>query len=55
MYVAGAFYLYAAFGVVGLIVFYLFLPETKGIALEDMEKLFSGSWFVKSKRTSNWR
>ncbi|XP_067935348.1 proton myo-inositol cotransporter-like isoform X2 [Watersipora subatra] len=45
----GAFYLYASFGVVGCIFFFLFLPETKGRTLEEMESLFSGSWYVKDK------
>lgn len=47
---AGAFYLYASFGVVGIIYFYFFLPETRGRSLEEMESLFSGSWFVRRQQ-----
>eukprot|EP00127_Corallochytrium_limacisporum_P004729 Clim_evm83s172 gene=Clim_evmTU83s172 len=36
----GTFLLYAAFAVVGWIYFFLKLPETKGIRLEDVESLF---------------
>jgi hypothetical protein len=38
--VAGAFLLYAAFSTVGLIIFYFFMPETKGCQIEEVEKLF---------------
>lgn len=37
----GAFYLYASISAVFLIFFYRFLPETKGLALEDIKRLFS--------------
>ncbi|RWS11606.1 proton myo-inositol cotransporter-like protein [Dinothrombium tinctorium] len=37
---AGAFFLYACFGVIGLLLFYKILPETKGISLEETETLF---------------
>lgn len=37
---AGAFGLYSALAVLGLIFIFLFIPETKGRSLEDMEVLF---------------
>ncbi|XP_067126791.1 proton myo-inositol cotransporter-like isoform X1 [Centruroides vittatus] len=39
----GTFYLYVGFAVVGWVVFFLFLPETKGKTLEEVESLFSCS------------
>ena len=51
VFVVGAFYLYASFGVVGTIYFYLFLPETRGRSLEEMESLFSGPWLVRKKQS----
>jgi len=48
MLFVGAFYLYTSFGVIGFIFFFLVLPETKSLTLEEMEVLFSGSWFVRN-------
>ena len=42
--VAGAFWLYTGFGVVGLIFVLLFVPETKGKSLEEVEELFKKPW-----------
>ncbi|GMS78916.1 hypothetical protein PENTCL1PPCAC_1091, partial [Pristionchus entomophagus] len=36
----GTFFLYAGFAVVSLFVFYFFLPETKGMPIEEIENLF---------------
>ena len=36
----GAFWIYGAFGALGLIFFYFNLPETKGKSLEDTSRLF---------------
>ena len=38
---SGAFWLYSGFALIGLIVFTLCLPETKGKQLEEVEQLFS--------------
>ena len=46
----GGFLFYAAQGVLALILFGLFLPETKGINLEDMDKLLSKGWIQIGKR-----
>ena len=43
---AGAFLLYCGFGVIGWLIFYLYLPETGGKSLEEMEQLFSGKLLV---------
>ncbi|XP_074561795.1 polyol transporter 5-like [Curcuma longa] len=38
--IAGSFYLYAGVASAGWVFFYVFLPETRGRSLEDMEELF---------------
>ncbi|XP_013139502.1 PREDICTED: facilitated trehalose transporter Tret1-like [Papilio polytes] len=38
----GTFAVYAAFGFVGTIFLYFFLPETEGMSLEDIEVFFNG-------------
>ena len=43
---AGAFLLYCGLGALGWIIFWLFLPETSGKSLEEMETLFSGRLLV---------
>lgn len=47
---AGAFYLYCGLGLLGWVVFLLFLPETGGKSLEQMEQLFSGDLIVLRKK-----
>ncbi|XP_076042484.1 proton myo-inositol cotransporter-like isoform X2 [Oratosquilla oratoria] len=37
----GAFYLYAVLALVGFVIFYMILPETKGLRLEEIEGLFA--------------
>ncbi|KAK7883823.1 hypothetical protein WMY93_026946 [Mugilogobius chulae] len=45
----GAFFLYAGLVVLGLVFVLVFLPETRGLQLEDIEGLFSsGFWFCSS-------
>jgi SP family myo-inositol transporter-like MFS transporter 13 len=46
----GAFYLYCGVAVIALAIFWLVLPETRGIQLEQMPQLFSGSLLVFKKR-----
>ncbi|CAI4220651.1 unnamed protein product, partial [Auanema sp. JU1783] len=36
----GAFFLYAGCSTVGFVVFYFFVPETKGLIIEEVEELF---------------
>lgn len=53
LFILGAFYLYASLGVVGLILFIIILPETKGKSLEEMESLFMHPLFSSSLRRKN--
>eukprot|EP00092_Neocalanus_flemingeri_P039778 GFUD01043318.1.p1 GENE.GFUD01043318.1~~GFUD01043318.1.p1 ORF type:complete len:517 (+),score=77.81 GFUD01043318.1:119-1669(+) len=46
----GAFYLYCGLAVLGWVIFLLFLPETQGRTLEQMESLFSGKVIVLNKK-----
>ncbi|OUC47196.1 hypothetical protein D917_01480 [Trichinella nativa] len=46
----GAFFLYAAISAIGMILFYLIVPETKGISIEDIEILLRGSWIYNEKK-----
>ena len=39
----GAYYLYALIALIGWLLFFVFLPETKGKSLEEIESLFEGS------------
>uniref|UniRef100_A0A183J9S1 MFS domain-containing protein n=1 Tax=Soboliphyme baturini TaxID=241478 RepID=A0A183J9S1_9BILA len=47
----GAFFLYGCICVVGLIFFYLLVPETKGMRIEDIEECLQTSWIYKSKKS----
>lgn len=42
----GAFVLYAVLSTIGVIIFFLFLPETKGVKLEKTYELFEGPLLV---------
>ena len=46
---AGAFLLYCGLALLGWVIFFLFLPETSGRSLEEMEQLFSGKLIVVNK------
>jgi len=41
VFCSGVFWLYGGFALVGMILFALCLPETKGKHLEEVEQLFS--------------
>lgn len=41
----GTFWLYAGLSSLGLVFFFLFLPETKGKSLEEVEDLFAHPWW----------
>ncbi|KAL5259604.1 hypothetical protein ACHWQZ_G009899 [Mnemiopsis leidyi] len=40
---SGAFFIYCGMILIGMIYFFIFLPETRGISLENTEQLFSSS------------
>lgn len=48
------FILYAILSFGGFIIFFLFLPETKGVKLERVHELFEGSLFVPLKKNKNF-
>eukprot|EP00262_Sarcandra_glabra_P017950 TRINITY_DN62_c0_g1_i1.p1 TRINITY_DN62_c0_g1~~TRINITY_DN62_c0_g1_i1.p1 ORF type:complete len:538 (-),score=40.51 TRINITY_DN62_c0_g1_i1:319-1932(-) len=47
---AGSFFLFAGIATLGLIFFYIFLPETRGKTLEEMEVLFEKSRLRPNKK-----
>ena len=40
----GGFCFYASFGILGFILIFLLLPETKGVSLDKMDELLSHGW-----------
>ncbi|XP_049954349.1 proton myo-inositol cotransporter-like [Schistocerca serialis cubense] len=46
----GTFYLYAGIALLGLVILFFILPETKGKSLEEMGQLFSGPWCARMKK-----
>ncbi|XP_064464726.1 proton myo-inositol cotransporter-like [Ornithodoros turicata] len=44
----GTFWLYGGLSTVGLLFFFLFLPETKGKSLDELEDLFAHPWWSDS-------
>jgi MFS family permease len=46
LHVWGAFVFWAGVCVVGLVVLGVWAPETKGVALERMDELFRGRWYM---------
>nr|XP_018670589.1 proton myo-inositol cotransporter-like isoform X1 [Ciona intestinalis] len=49
----GAFLLYAGFAFCGFIFIFLFLPETKGKPLEEVQELFQAGWLVPCRKANN--
>ena len=45
----GGFCFYASFGILGFILIFLLLPETKGVSLDKMDELLSQGWIRGSK------
>ena len=45
----GAYFLYCGISVLGLVSMFLFLPETKGVGLEEVEDLFKGPLIIPFK------
>ena len=50
---AGGFLVYFFFGLLAFLVMFLFLPETKGVALEDIAEVLEQGWIVPCKRSCN--
>ncbi|CAI9100029.1 OLC1v1036947C1 [Oldenlandia corymbosa var. corymbosa] len=48
------FFMYSGIALSGWIFIYLFLPETKGTSLQDMERLFVGLGTFSGDRIRNW-
>ena len=48
--ISGAFYLYAGFALIGIVFLVLYLPETKGKQLEEVEAMFIGSPIIPCKK-----
>jgi SP family myo-inositol transporter-like MFS transporter 13 len=46
----GAFYLYCGLAVLAVLLFGLVLPETRGVPLEQMAAVFSGSLIVACRK-----
>ncbi|KHJ48365.1 MFS transporter, SP family [Trichuris suis] len=46
----GAFFFYAVVSAIGLAIFYLIVPETKGVHIEDIELIMKGSWRYNAKQ-----
>jgi len=49
---AGAFLFYAGLAALAFLFIYLFLPETKGKPLEEIETLFQAGWIVPGRKES---
>lgn len=47
----GAFIFFAAWCFLSIIYVYLMVPESSGLSVEEMDELFSGSWFNAARRT----
>eukprot|EP01134_Creolimax_fragrantissima_P000883 CFRG0883T1 len=48
-----SFYVFSAIGFTGVVFSYLFIPETKGLSLEDVQKLFAGESSVMKNVRNN--
>ena len=46
----GGFCFYASFGILGFILIFLLLPETKGVSLDKMDELLSQGWIRGKKK-----
>lgn len=44
------YYLFIICNFTNAVFFYCFLPETAKVSLENMDKIFDGSWFVPGAR-----
>ncbi|XP_064098600.1 proton myo-inositol cotransporter-like isoform X2 [Macrobrachium nipponense] len=51
----GAFYLYMTVAIIGVFIFYFFLPETRGVPLEEVEDLFTGPLLVRSPSGTKYK
>ncbi|CBY18349.1 unnamed protein product [Oikopleura dioica] len=50
---AGGFLVYFIFGLLAFLIIFLFLPETKGVALEDIAEVLEQGWIVPCKSSCN--
>lgn len=47
----GAFIFFAAWCAAGLIYVYLLVPEIAGLTVEEIDKIFKGSWFANRNKS----